>query len=100
MCVHYTVRMRKLRTHAWFVYIVRCADNTLYTGITCDTQRRVQEHNEDNRLAARYTRARRPVSLVYSEGHASRAAAAQREALIKQLPRARKENLINGLADD
>jgi putative endonuclease len=86
--------MRKIRTPAWFVYIVRCADNTLYTGITRDTQRRVQEHNADNRLGARYTRARRPVALVYREGHASRAAAAQREAAIKQLPRWRKEILI------
>ena len=50
----------------WFVYIVRCADNSLYTGIAADVDRRVAEHNSTGNLAAKYTRARQPVSLVYS----------------------------------
>ena len=75
---------------AWFVYIVRCADQTLYTGITTDIERRVAEHNGDGGLGARYTRPRRPVVLVYAVAAASRAAASRREAAIKQLDRLRK----------
>lgn len=74
----------------WFLYMVRCADDTLYTGITTDLARRLGEHNGDGRLGARYTRSRRPVVLVYSEPAASRAAAASREAAIKKLTRRQK----------
>ncbi len=86
--------MARVRAPSWYVYIVRCADDTLYTGITRDTQRRLLEHNADNRRGARYTRARRPVALVYSEPQRSRALAAQREAAIKKLTRQNKEMLI------
>ncbi|MCL5059159.1 MAG: GIY-YIG nuclease family protein [Candidatus Thermoplasmatota archaeon] len=75
---------------AWFVYIVRCADHTLYTGITIDVDRRIAEHNGDGAPGARYTRPRRPVELVYVEAAASRAEASRREAAIKQLDRAHK----------
>ena len=75
---------------AWFVYMLRCADGTLYTGITTDVDRRVAEHNGDSGLGARYTRSRRPVTLAYVEPARDRAEAARREAAIKQLDRARK----------
>lgn len=75
---------------AWFVYIVRCADHSLYTGVTTDVERRVAEHNGIGAAGARYTRNRRPVELVHVEAAASRAAATRREAAIKQLDRARK----------
>lgn len=78
----------------WYVYIVRCSDDTLYTGITTDVGRRVAEHNDDDRLAARYTRARRPVSLAYTEAAEDRAAAARREAAIKQMNRREKIALL------
>lgn len=78
----------------WSVYIVRCADGTLYTGITVELSRRVQEHNADDQLGARYTRTRRPVELVYSEPADSRSAAARREREIKKLPRTGKEALF------
>jgi putative endonuclease len=78
----------------WFVYVVRCADGTLYTGIALDPERRVAEHNGDNRLGARYTRGRRPVRLVYTERRPSRSAAARRESEIKRLARPEKERLI------
>jgi putative endonuclease len=78
----------------WFVYIVRCADDTLYTGIAMDVVRRIDEHNLDDRLAAKYTRARRPVALVYEEKCASRSAAAKRESQIKKLSKTQKEQLI------
>ncbi|MEQ1663269.1 MAG: GIY-YIG nuclease family protein [Thiobacillus sp.] len=83
----------------WFVYLVRCADGTLYTGITTDLTRRVAEHNGESGLGARYTRSRRPVTLVYAEPATSRATAAQREAAIKRLPCARKQLLLNAYAD-
>lgn len=79
---------------SWWVYIVRCSDGSLYTGIARDVERRVQAHNGSDTLAARYTRARRPVVLVYREAVATRSEAGRREALIKRLPRAGKEALI------
>lgn len=78
----------------WVVYMVRCRDDSLYTGITTDVSRRVCEHNEDPRRAARYTWGRRPVQLVYQEALPDRAAASRREAAIKALGRPAKEALI------
>ena len=78
----------------WHVYIVRCADDTLYTGIAIDVQRRVAEHNGAGRAGARYTRARRPVVLVYQEAVVDRSAAGKREYAIKQLPRHEKLALL------
>ena len=84
-------------TPSWFVYLLRCADNTLYTGITTDLKRRLDEHNGENNSnkGARYTRHRRPVVLVYSEALSNRSCASQREYAIKQLSRAAKEQLIS-----
>jgi putative endonuclease len=79
----------------WSVYIVRCADGTLYTGIAIDVARRVEEHNSNNLLAASYTRARRPVVLAYQESAASRSAAAKREYQIKQMSRKQKQALVS-----
>lgn len=78
----------------WRVYIVRCADDTLYTGIAVDVERRVAEHNGAGRLGARYTRARRPVVLVYQEPAADRSEAGKREYEIKRMRRADKARLI------
>ncbi len=72
---------------AWYVYILRCADGTLYTGVTTDLARRLREHNAGGRLGARYTRARRPVVLIHQETADNRSAASKREAAIKKLPR-------------
>jgi len=81
---------------AWTVYILRCADDSLYTGIAKDVDRRVAEHNAGQRLGARYTRSRRPVRLVYAETFASRSEAAAREYEIKKLTRQRKQVLLQG----
>jgi len=75
---------------AWFIYMLRCADGSLYTGITTDVVRRVAEHNGDGAPGARYTRSRRPVELVYLEAVASRSEATRRETAIKRLDRERK----------
>jgi len=78
----------------WYIYIVRCRDNTLYTGISTDPETRVVEHNTGQN-GAKYTRARRPVSLLYTEPAASRSAALKREIAIKRLSRQAKLALIN-----
>lgn len=76
----------------WHVYILRCRNDALYTGVTTDVERRVSEHNRG--VGARYTRAFRPVELVYSENAVDRAHALRRERAIKQLSRARKLALV------
>lgn len=78
---------------SWAVYIVRCADGTLYTGIAKDAIRRVGEHNSVDGLGARYTRARQPVVLVYQEAVSSRSEALKREYQIKQMSREAKQQL-------
>lgn len=79
----------------WFVYILRCSDDTLYTGITTELDRRVAEHNNKQKnLGARYTRARHPVTLIYHETFESRSLASKREAEIKRLKRQQKLSLI------
>jgi predicted GIY-YIG superfamily endonuclease len=82
----------KLPGDSWFVYLLRCADTSLYTGITKDLNRRFQQHNDG--IASRYTRSRLPVELVYQEAQASRGSALKREAAIKALPRRKKESLV------
>ncbi len=76
----------------WYVYILRCADGTLYTGSTDDVQRRAEVHNSGK--GAKYTRGRTPVEVVYSEQCESYSAALKREYAIKQLTRAEKLQLI------
>lgn len=79
--------------NSWNVYILRCADDTLYTGITTDMDRRLQEHNAE-KSKTKYTRVRQPVKLVFQEGKHNRVTASQREAEIKKLKRNQKEELI------
>ena len=78
----------------WFVYLVRCADDSLYAGITTDINRRVAEHNSGGGLGARYTRGRGPVTLAYFEPAGSRSEAARREREVKKMSRAEKLALI------
>ena len=78
----------------YYVYMVKCADNTLYTGISTELERRIEEHNDSDK-GAKYTRVRRPVRLVYSEEHPNRSAASKREYEIKKkMSRAEKLKLI------
>ena len=76
----------------WLVYILRCADGSLYTGITKDMDRRCEQHNAGT--ASRYTRSRLPVHVVYQESQASQSLALKREAAIKAMSRQAKESLI------
>jgi len=79
---------------SYFVYILRCSDDTLYTGIAKDLQKRIEEHNSSGK-GAKYTKARRPVTLVYSETAQDRSSASKREYIIKKLSRTQKLELIN-----
>src|SRR5579871_2479740 len=76
----------------WIVYIVRCADGSLYTGIAKDVKRRCQQHNDGK--ASRYTRSRCPTKLVWHEAQPSRSSALKREAAIKAMARRTKLAMI------
>lgn len=78
----------------WFVYLVRCADGSLYTGVSNDLSQRIEKHNAGT--ASRYTRSRLPVALVYQEEQPGRSQALKRELAIKSLSRQEKERLIKG----
>ena len=77
----------------YYLYILECADKTLYTGITTDLARRIAEHG-GNRLCAKYTSTRRPVKLVYSQKFKNRSAASKEELRIKKLKKSEKLELI------
>jgi putative endonuclease len=76
----------------YYVYVLRCADDSYYTGYTTDPDRRLAEHNAGE--GAKYTRGRTPVDLIYLEAHDSKSAAMSREYEIKQLRRSEKEQII------
>ena len=79
---------------SYYVYIVRCSDNSLYTGITTDINRRIHEHNETKK-GAKYTKSRRPVSLVYSALIGDRSSAQKEEYRIKKLSKIKKQKLVD-----
>ena len=83
---------KKPSDQGWFLYILRCGNDAFYTGVTNNLERRLKMHNDGR--ASRYTRARRPVELIYYEDCASRARALVREYKIKALSRKEKENLV------
>ncbi|MCB1704818.1 MAG: GIY-YIG nuclease family protein [Halioglobus sp.] len=78
----------------WHVYILKCADGSLYTGVARDLQRRLLQHNGELVGGSRYTRARRPVALLWSATEPDRSAAQRREACIKKLSRIEKLRLV------
>ena len=77
----------------YYLYILECADKTLYTGITTDLKRRIVEHG-GSKLGSKYTSARRPVKLVYSQKFKDRSAASKEEARIKKMKKSEKLKLI------
>lgn len=84
---------RKKKSNPYWVYILECADSSLYTGITTNIERRFQEHCAGT--ASKYTRAHKPLHMVYTESCASRSIASKREAAIKKLSRPQKLALIH-----
>jgi len=85
---------KDLPASPWYLYIVSCSDGSLYTGITTDVERRVLEHN-DGPNGARYTRAKRPVTLCFTMPFPSRSEASKAEHKVKKLSRSQKERLIS-----
>lgn len=82
----------------YYVYLLRCADGTLYCGSTNDLQRRVKAHNSGR--GAKYTKARRPVQLVYCEAAGSRSDALRREAAVKKLTRQQKWAIVRAFSEN
>lgn len=82
------------KTSTWWVYLLRCNDNSLYAGVTTDIHRRIDEHN-NSKLGAKYTRARRPVSLAYLEQADNKSIACKREYQIRHLTKLKKEQLVS-----
>jgi len=80
----------------WHVYVAKCSDNSLYCGITTDVDRRIYEHNFSKK-AAKYTRSRRPVKLIFKSASMSRSSAASVEAKFKKLRTDKKKKIINDL---
>ena len=78
----------------WYLYLIRCRDNSLYTGITTDVAKRFALHN--NGTGAKYLRGRGPLTLVFQKKIGSRSLAAATEIKVKKLPKAQKENLVKG----
>ena len=78
----------------WFMYVVKCSDNSFYTGITTDITRRLYEHNTTSK-GAKYTRSRRPVELIYWIDFKDRSTAAKAEARFKKLSRKEKEVILD-----
>ena len=79
--------------------MLRCADNSLYTGITTDVERRLIEHNA-KKSVTKYTRVRQPVEVAYQENAGSRSDASKREAQLKKLKKHKKEALVMGSIDE
>lgn len=78
----------------WYVYVLQCADGTLYTGVTTDLKRRTRQHNGELKGGAKYTNTRRPVFMLWSESLVDRSSACKREYAIKQLSRKEKLKLV------
>lgn len=84
---------------SWYVYLLNCADDTYYTGVTTDPRRRLLEHNGERAGGARYTRTRRPVRIVYFELCDDRSEACAREYEIRKLNRLEKSRLADSMVD-
>jgi len=87
-----------VKANNWFLYVLRCSDETLYTGITTDLTRRLNEHNGTPR-GAKYTKTRRPVELIYWVDFEDRVSAQKAEYKFKQLTRDQKKKIINERAE-
>ncbi len=88
----------KNKSSGWFLYVLKCRDGTLYTGITNDLPRRMVQHN--NGTASRYTRSRRPVSVIYQERCRDKSSALKKECGMKSLSRKEKEEYMKSNAPD
>jgi putative endonuclease len=87
------ISSEKKKQNSHYIYVLECSDGSLYTGYTTDIERRLKEHNSGQ--GAKYTRGRLPVKLRHQESFKSRSLAQKREYQIKQLPRSKKEELID-----
>lgn len=82
-----------IQNQKWYTYMIRCSDNSLYTGVTTNIERRFKEHQESKK-GSKYARAKIPLRVVYQETHPNRSEAQIREAQLKKLTKAEKEKLV------
>ena len=82
------------KNNTWFVYFLRCNDNSLYAGITTDIEKRLHQHNH-TKLGAKYTRAKRPVTLAFIEKATGKSSASKREYQLRKLAKIQKERLVS-----
>jgi len=87
------------RTKPWYLYVLRCSDDTFYTGVTTNINRRLHEHNNTPK-GAKYTRSRRPVELIYSLTFSSQSTAQAAEAQFKKMSRKQKSMMIFGMKNE
>jgi len=87
--------MIKTNQKEWHVYLIRCADNSIYCGISTDVKRRFQEHQNMGKKSAKYLRGRGPLQLVFQRPIGNRSLASQVEALMKTLDKSKKEQIIS-----
>jgi len=87
--------MKRNRSKRWFLYVAECSDKSLYTGITTDIDRRINEHNHSKK-GAKYTASRRPVQIVFAKIFESQSSATKAESQFKKLRREEKLKIING----
>ena len=83
--------------HDWYLYIIRCNNSSLYTGITLDVARRFKEHQEQGRKCAKYLKGKRPLELAYEHRIGSKGLAYRVEKRVKKTSRLNKENIISGM---
>lgn len=89
--VHPILRYMNPKKSSWFVYMVKCKDGSIYTGISNDVEDRIKEHNSGE--GAKYTASRKPVQLIFQEKHPDKSSAFKREIQIKRWSKVRKEEL-------
>lgn len=90
-----SITRKHLDGNIWFTYFVKCNDGSLYAGVTTDIKKRLRQHNGEIVGGAKYTRAKRPVKMVYIEPHFSRSTSQSRESVIRKLSLKNKNILIN-----
>lgn len=87
--------MSNLNATSWYVYIIRCCDKSLYTGVTTNITRRLQEHNSQSKKTAKYLRGKQPFEIVYQLKVLNKSIALKTESAIKKLTKLEKEFIIN-----
>jgi len=94
--IPYGLQQKAYNMETWFLYLIRCKDNSLYTGITTDVKRRFQEHQGNDRKGSKYLRGKAPLTLVLKKKIGDKSLTSKIEAKVKKLPKFKKELFVKG----